>query len=148
MRSNAGRVALGVAVVVAAIVLLIALKDDGGEGGGAGGDNTAAQTGSRPSGKGSGSGGKQAKPAVPTIVVKGGKPVGGVAELVFSAGDRVRFRVDSDVADEIHLHGYEIKKEVEAGGSIGFDFAATIEGVFEAELEEQGVQILELQVNP
>lgn len=148
MGSMAGRVALGLVVVAAAVVLLIALKDEGGEEGASGGGNTAAQTGSESGGKDSRAGGEQAKPALPTIVVKGGKPVGGVAELVFSAGDRIRFKVESDVADEIHLHGYELTKDIEAGGTAGFDFDATIEGVFEAELEDRGVEILELQVNP
>ena len=39
-------------------------------------------------------------------------------------------------------------KDVEAGGSVSFDFPATIEGVFEAELESRKEQILELTVNP
>ena len=47
------------------------------------------------------------EPVVPTIVVRGGEPVGGVAELSFDAGEVVRFKVESDVADELHLHGYE-----------------------------------------
>jgi hypothetical protein len=37
---------------------------------------------------------------------------------------------------------------VKAGGSVSFDFPATIEGVFEAELEGRREQILELTVNP
>jgi len=31
---------------------------------------------------------------------------------------------------------------------VTFDFPATIEGIFEVELEGRGVQILELRVNP
>lgn len=87
-------------------------------------------------------------PAIPTIVVRGGEPVGGVSDLIFEAGDRVRFKVTSDVRDEIHLHGYDISKEVKAGGSVTFDFAADIEGIFELELEERALPIGELQVNP
>ena len=56
--------------------------------------------------------------------------------------------MDSDVSDEVHVHGYDIMKDVEAGGSVSFDFPATIEGVFEAELEGRKEQILELTVNP
>ena len=41
----------------------------------------------------------------------------------------------SDVADEIHVHGYDLKKDVPAGGSVRFSFPASIEGVFEIELE-------------
>ncbi|HEX5990344.1 MAG TPA: hypothetical protein VFY75_09045 [Solirubrobacterales bacterium] len=85
---------------------------------------------------------------VPTIVVRNGEPVGGVQTLEFSAGEEVRFRVSSDEAEEIHVHGYDIAKDVPAGGTIEFDFPAELEGIYEAELEEQGVQIAELRINP
>ncbi|MGE0066133.1 MAG: hypothetical protein AB7T48_02165 [Solirubrobacterales bacterium] len=88
------------------------------------------------------------EPVVPTIVVRGGEPVGGVAELSFDAGEVVRFKVESDVADELHLHGYDISKPVAAGGSATFEFPADIEGIFELELEERAVPLAELQVNP
>lgn len=85
---------------------------------------------------------------VPTIEVKNAEAVGGVHELEFNAGEEIRFRVSSDVAEEIHVHGYDIAKEVPAGGSVEFSFPAEIEGIFEVELEELGVQIAELRVNP
>lgn len=86
--------------------------------------------------------------SVPTIVVRDGEPVDGVAELEFSAGEEVRFRVSSDQAEEIHVHGYDISKDVPAGGTVEFAFPAELEGIYEAELEELGVQIAELQINP
>lgn len=85
---------------------------------------------------------------VPTVVVKDGEPVGGVQELEFSAGEEIRFRVSSDAAEEIHVHGYDIAKDVPAGGTVEFDFPAELEGIYEAELEELGVQIIELRINP
>lgn len=85
---------------------------------------------------------------VPTIVVRGGEPVGGVQTLEFDAGEEIRFRVSSDEAEEIHVHGYDIAKEVPAGGTIEFDFPAELEGIYEAELEELGVQIAELRIDP
>lgn len=87
-------------------------------------------------------------PALPTIVVREGEPVGGVAELTYDKGERVKFRVTSDSAEEIHLHGYDIGKDVAAGGTVTFDFTADLEGVFEIELEERATQIAELTVNP
>jgi hypothetical protein len=123
MNAKTMRVLAGIAVVVVAIVLLIVLKNGGG-------DTTATTKG------------------VTTIVIKNGKPVGGIAQLTYNMGERVRFKVDSDVSDEVHMHGYDIMKDVKAGGSVSFDFPATIEGVFEAELEGRKEQILELTVNP
>jgi hypothetical protein len=126
MNSNTTRVVAGVVVVVVAIVLLVVLKNDDGSG-----DKTSASNGK-----------------VTTIVIKHAKPVGGIAHLTYNEGERVRFKVDSDVSDEVHIHGYDIMKDVKAGGSVSFDFPATIEGVFEAELEGRKEQILELTVNP
>jgi hypothetical protein len=126
MNSNTTRALVGAAIVVVAVVLLIVLKDDSG------GEEATS------------SNGKQ----VTTIVIKHGKPVGGIAHLTYNEGERVRFEVDSDVSDEVHMHGYDIMKDVEAGGSVSFDFPATLEGVFEAELEDRKEQILELTVNP
>jgi hypothetical protein len=123
MNSNTARAAFGAVVVVVAAVLLIVLKS--------GSSDTSATT------KG-----------VTTIVVKHGEPVGGIAQLTYNKGEEVRFKVDSDVSDEVHMHGYDIMKDVKAGGSVSFDFPATIEGVFEAELEGRKEQILELTVNP
>jgi Cu/Zn superoxide dismutase len=85
---------------------------------------------------------------VPTIVVRDGEPVGGIQELEYSAGEEIRFRVSSDEAEEIHVHGYDIAEDVPAGGSVEFDFPAELEGIYEAELEGLGVQIIELRVNP
>lgn len=123
MSSNTMRALAGIAVVVVAVVLLIVLKN--------GGSDSSKTT------KG-----------VTTIVIKHGKPVGGIAQLTYNKGEEVRFKVDSDVSDEVHMHGYDIMKDVKAGGSVSFDFPATIEGVFEAELEGRKEQILELTVNP
>jgi len=85
---------------------------------------------------------------VPTVTIRNGEPVGGVAELEYSAGEDVRFEVTSDVADEVHVHGYDLMEEVPAGGTVSFDFPAEIEGIFEVELEGRKEQIAELTVNP
>ncbi len=68
--------------------------------------------------------------------------------LEFDAGDEIRFAVGSDAAEEIHVHGYDIARDVPAGGTVEFDFPAEIEGIFEIELERLGTQIAELRVNP
>jgi hypothetical protein len=88
------------------------------------------------------------KPEVPKIVIEDGQPVGGVAELEFTVGDAIRFEVVSDVAEEVHMHGYDVSMDVEAGGSVQFDVPATLDGVFEVELEHSVVPIAEITVNP
>lgn len=88
------------------------------------------------------------KPAIETIVVRDGAPVGGVAELAYDAGEEVRFRVRSNTADEVHVHGYDVTEEVPAGGSVTISFPAELEGIYEAELHGSGEQIAEIRVNP
>jgi hypothetical protein len=85
---------------------------------------------------------------VPTIVIRNGEPVGGIKELEYNAGDEIRFEVSSDIADEVHVHGYDLMQDVPAGGTVSFDFPAEIEGIFEAELEGRKEQIAEIRVNP
>jgi|SRR6188768_1242895 len=143
MNSNTTRVVAGIVIVVVAVVLFAVLRDDGESA------SEKADKTSEPAGKSAAKNGSTDKGAeITTIVIKNGKPVGGVTDLTYNEGEQVRFKVDSDVSDEVHMHGYDIMKDVEAGGSVTFDFPATIEGIFEAELEDRGEQILELTVNP
>ncbi|HEV7495591.1 hypothetical protein [Baekduia sp.] len=87
-------------------------------------------------------------PAVPTVTVVDAKPQGGVKRITFTKGDTIKFRVKSDTADEIHFHGYDVHKDVKAGGSATFSVPATIEGRFIVELEDHGTQIAEVEVDP
>jgi hypothetical protein len=150
MESKIGRVVLGLMAVAAAVVLLVVLRggdDSGGDGSGGGGASM-----SKPAGAGQASGGRAsddgAEPTVPTIVVRGGKPVGGVEELEFEAGATVRFAVRADAPDELHVHGYDVERELPAGRTVRVEFPAGIEGIFEAELHESGEQIAELRIEP
>jgi hypothetical protein len=89
-----------------------------------------------------------AEPAIPVVTVKDAKPVGGIQKLKFTKGDRIRFKVVSDTADEIHFHGYDVAQDVKAGGSTTFNVKATIEGRFVVELEDHEQQIAEVEVDP
>jgi hypothetical protein len=90
----------------------------------------------------------EAAGAVPTIVIRNGEPVDGIEKLEYSAGDQIQFRVQSDVADEVHVHGYDVMEDVAAGGTVSFSIPAELEGIFEVELEGRKEQIAELRVNP
>ena len=81
-----------------------------------------------------------------TVRVVGGKPQGGIARPSVKRNDRVVLVVRSDLADEVHLHGYDISRPVAAGGRARLTFVAKIPGRFEVELEDRGIQIAELTV--
>jgi hypothetical protein len=86
------------------------------------------------------------KATVIAIQVKDGKPVGGITRTDVEKGRLVDLVVHSDVADEVHLHGYDLHRDVQPGGTARIRFQAKIPGVFEAELENRKLQILELTV--
>ena len=87
-------------------------------------------------------------PTVVKITVVDGQPQGGIVRQTVNKDDQVVLVVTSDVADEIHLHGYDISRDVEAGGTVRLPFKATIPGRFEAELESRSVQIADITVEP
>jgi septal ring-binding cell division protein DamX len=89
-----------------------------------------------------------AAPRIPTISVVDGQPRNGVRTLSFERGERIRFRVRSNTADEVHVHGFDETKAVPAGGTALLSFEANLEGRFEVELHGSGAQIAELEVSP
>jgi hypothetical protein len=149
MQSRRAGIAIAVLGVAVAVVLFIVLSDDDDS---SSDTTTAAVTTTTTTNH---DGGEQkntttttTETKVPTIVIKDGEPVGGIQELSFNEGDEIRLRVESDADWEIHLHGYDIPMDVKAGGSVEFDVPATIEGVFEVEIEETATHIAEITVNP
>ena len=87
-------------------------------------------------------------PAVVRIVVVGGQPEGGIRRASVRRGREVIVRVSSDVADHIHLHGYDLIADVAPGAPAEITFVADVPGRFEIELEDRGVPIADLQVRP
>jgi hypothetical protein len=78
------------------------------------------------------------------IVVRGGKPVGGVKDVTVPKDARAVIVISSDVADELHLHGYNLKRDLTPGKTARLPFRATIEGTVEAELEERGLPLVRI----
>jgi hypothetical protein len=141
-----GLVVVAAAIAVGLFVVLSGGDDDESDGGSP--TTVATENGGEAADGGHKPGAQRPKPEVPTIEVKGGEPVGGVQELSFEAGDEVRFRVESDVAEHVHVHGYNVIQDIAPGKPVTFEFPADVEGVFEVELEDSHVQIAELQVRP
>jgi hypothetical protein len=81
-------------------------------------------------------------------VVVGGEPQGGIQRDSVARGRDVVITVTSDVADEVHVHGYDLMADVAPGAPATIRFTADAPGRFEIELENTGVQIAELEVRP
>ncbi len=80
--------------------------------------------------------------------VAGGRPVGGIARDSVARGRIVVISVTSDVADHVHVHGYDLMADVAPGKPATIRFSAKVPGRFEIELEDRGLQIAELEVRP
>ena len=144
---------LGIAAVVAVVAVVIILATTGGS------DDEGEREAASPSTPAESStpgatkqGNPSAAPKEPppiAIAVKDGKPVGGVTKIRVEQGDRITFTVTADVADEVHVHAYDFHKDIEApGDTVKFSFKANITGITEVELEDAGLQIASIRVDP
>jgi len=80
------------------------------------------------------------------VQVTGGQVSGDTGRVPVASGEHVTLVITSDVADEVHLHGYDLEAALSPGQPAELRFDATIPGVFEVELHEAGTLLLSLQV--
>lgn len=150
---------------LAAVVLGLALtgcgssSDDTGASGATGGATTeagAATTGTtRPTTTAVTGATSTAAPAATTddssatvieATVAGGKVTVADDRFEVAKGAEVVIRVTDDVAEPVHLHGYDIEADAAPGKPAEITFTADIPGVFEVELEESGTPLFEIEV--
>ena len=81
------------------------------------------------------------------VEVAGGQVTGDTGRVPVAVGASVMLVITTDVADEVHVHGYDLTAELEPGTETAVTFDATIPGVFEVELHESGTALLSLQVS-
>ena len=134
---------LGIAAIIA-VVAVIVLSGGGDE------TEKAADATATPTPSATASGTAEATPTPtpkpkpkPPLLVAGKEPT-----LSFDQGDTVRFRVRHGEAEEVHIHGYDIKKELAANKTANVSFEASIPGIFEVELEHSGTPLGRLKVEP
>ena len=138
--SRSSRILAAVGTLVVLAIAFVVLSPGGG-------DDTTPVTTSTTSTVAAPSPGQT--PNLTSIVVRAGKPVGGIAKIKLKKGSRVVIQVSSpDTSDEIHVHGYNLKKDLKAGGQVRFMFTANTDGIYEIELESAAVQIAQLVVEP
>ena len=124
---------IALAVVVAVVAFVIARPEDDDDKG------TTPSAATAPRGRA----GTDSGPTATTeprpeqrIVLRDNAPEGGARRIVAEKGEFVRVTVESDSADEIHVHGYDITREARPGEPARFSFRAEIEGIFEIESHE------------
>jgi hypothetical protein len=83
---------------------------------------------------------------VVAVTFRGGSVVEGASRQRATLGQPVTVRVTSDVADEVHVHGYDKMVDVAAGRTAEVTFLANIPGVFEVELEKAKKVLFTMEV--
>jgi len=136
---------IAAAGIVVAVVLFLVFRPDGGD------DSTSSPPPPNATTTPTSETATRSVPPPPAIVqipivVQGGKPVGGIKRATVAKDRVVVLVVRSDVADEVHLHGYNVMRDLEPGTPARLRFRATIPGQFEAELEQHGLQIANITV--
>ena len=89
-----------------------------------------------------------ATPTTIAIVVKDGRPQGGIERPTIEKGDKVVVVVRTDAGEEVHLHGYDIEKPVTAGVPVRIPFTANLPGRFELELHHPDALLAVIEVRP
>lgn len=151
MSRTARFVSIGIAVVIAAVAIVLLRPDSGSEEAddpAPAGQQQAAE--SDPGGQGAAeeeptATAESALPPPPVeIVVRDYEVRGGPKRIEVDKGETVRLLVKSDVADEVHVHGYDLYGDTAPGTPARFKFKAEFEGEFEIE----GHQAADRGLNP
>jgi heme/copper-type cytochrome/quinol oxidase subunit 2 len=144
--SNRTRIGVLVAFVAVAALAFFALK---------GGDSDSDSA----AGEGATSHLKATTPATHVVrgivVVSKDGAVGGVKTIEARSGDRIVISVTStDVSGEVHLHGFDIHRDLAPGKAVEFSVPASAtsvakgQGVFEMEMEATATHIAKVHVSP
>lgn len=67
--------------------------------------------------------------------------------LEVELGESVDIWIRSDVDDEVHVHGYDLVYDLEAGEPLHLSFVADVPGIFEVEVHTGHTILFELQVS-
>jgi heme/copper-type cytochrome/quinol oxidase subunit 2 len=114
--------------------------------GGGGDDNPSAATTAGPAGSAATAAGAAGAQTV-QVTVAGTDVQTAERRVKVPLDGKVRLEVTADRTDEVHLHGYDRKVDIEPGKPAVLEFTADVPGVFEVELEEAGLKLVELQVS-
>ena len=134
---------LGIAAIIAVVAVIV--LSGGGDETDKSADATATPT-ATPSATASGTAEATATPTPkpkPPLLLAGSERT-----LSLDQGDTVRFRVRHGEAEEVHVHGSDIKKDLAANETANVSFEASIPGIFEIELEHSGTPLGRLKVEP
>ena len=90
-----------------------------------------------------------AAPAVRIITAAftGGDIVVDSSRVETALGEQVVLRISSDVAEEVHVHGYDVYTDIPAGGAVDIPLTLTLPGSYEVELHNVGRPLFQLRTS-
>jgi hypothetical protein len=132
--------------VVVVVILFVILRPGDGDDSIGVGATTSSPTASTP-GSPSPTGSPEPARTIIDVTFRDGA-VQGPTRFTVAQGERIRILVRANVADEVHLHGYDLRADVAPGDPARIDFAADVAGVFECELEDAGTLLFQLEIVP
>ncbi|GIG92269.1 cupredoxin domain-containing protein [Plantactinospora endophytica] len=81
-----------------------------------------------------------------TVSITGGTVSPAPGRIEVSRGQTVRITTTSDVADMVHVHGYDKSVTLQAGVAGTVEFVADRDGLYEVETHGQDLQLFQLVV--
>jgi heme/copper-type cytochrome/quinol oxidase subunit 2 len=143
------------AIAVLAVLAMTGCNDNGGDGSTVESSSpppsTSAAPSTTPPATASSSCPASAPPpagaTVVTATVSGGKVTTAHGQWSVKLGSAVRIAVTADVADEVHVHGYDKKQDTVPGCPTSIDLTANIPGSVEVELESKGLHLFDLKAS-
>lgn len=75
-----------------------------------------------------------------------GEPITAPGPVRVNAGHPVALKVETDVPDQVHVHGYDIAEDLRPGEPATLRFVAALPGVWEVELHRSDLLLLRLEV--
>lgn len=91
-----------------------------------------------------------AAPSARTIVVtvRRGRPQGGIQRPTVRKGEKVVLVIRTDAGEQVHLHGYDLERDVAPGTPVRIPFTASLPGRFELELHHPDALLAVIEVRP
>jgi hypothetical protein len=136
--------------VAACAACAIALAGCGGSNSTSAAESSSTATETMPATTGSTSSTTTAAAAATVIPIRvvNGVPQGGIQRPTVKQGDKVVLVVRTDSGEAVHLHGYNIEKDVVPGKPVRLPFTASIAGRFEVELHPTDTLLAVIEVKP
>ncbi len=86
------------------------------------------------------------EPVTVSVSITDGKVTPKPSRVKIPLGSTVELQVTSDVDDEVHVHGFDVEKPLDAGVTTTVELQATEAGLYEVETHETELELLQLEV--